>query len=417
MRASSARRAGSDGAPRAPDDAAAARRAGRDALSLALLDARNRTLRWLAAFERAGRALGGEGYPAVPLRMAGQAGWFQERWIACNLQRQRGEAADPVAPRLASIEPRADAWFAGGGSPWTRDDAPAAELVRGYLEATLEATLDLLGACGEDDAALHFYRLALWHEDGLAESFAVAAQWLGVDAAEAGAPCGPAPARVRREPLALPAQRFGLGSPPGGLVPPAERWAHPVDLPDSEIDAQAVDWAQFVEFADDRGYDDPRWWSPEGWAWGVARGRRAPRGVEQLRGGVLLQRAGAVRRAASGQAAVHVSWYEADAWCRWAGRRLPTEPEWECAACSAATRGFVWGDVQEWVAGRARPWPGGEIAPGAGFGPWPPAAQDPRRVLRGASSWSVPRCRHARARRFAAPERDDLFAGFRSCAA
>jgi formylglycine-generating enzyme required for sulfatase activity len=198
-------------------------------------------------------------------------------------------------------------------------------------------------------------------------------------------------------------------------VLPGERWAHEVDVPEGEIDAQAVDWSQFVEFAEDGGYDDPRWWSPEGWDWLQREGRRAPRGVEQLRGGVLLQRAGRVTRAAAGLGALHVTWHEADAWCRWAGRRLPTEPEWELAACTASSRGFVWGDALEWVAGRARPWPGGE-SPVAGFGPWPPPGDTVLRVLRGASSWTVPRARHPRARRFVAPERDDLFAGFRSCA-
>jgi hypothetical protein len=397
-------------------DAAAARRAGREALSLCLLDARNRTLRWLAAFDEAGLAAGGPGHPAVPWRLAGRAGWFQEYWIARHVQRGRGEAAEPTALRLASIEPRADAWFdPDRAAAPSGDDPPEVGTVRRYLESTLETTLDLLAGSAEDDAALHSYRLALWHEDRLAESFAVAAQWLGLDPRAAAAPCGPAPARAQRPPIGLPAQRFLVGSAPGGLVPPAERWAHEVAVPSSEIDAQAVNWSQFVEFAEDGGYDDPRWWSPEGWDWLQREGRRAPRGVEQLRGGVLLQRAGRVVRAAAGQAAAHVTWHEADAWCRWAGRRLPTEPEWELAACTAASRGFVWGDVLEWVAGRARPWPGGD-APLPGYGPWPPAAEPVRRVLRGASSWAVPRMRHPRARRFAAAERDDLFAGFRSSA-
>ena len=60
------------------------------------------------------------------------------------------------------------------------------------------------------------------------------------------------------------------------------------------------------------------------------------------------------------QSAMHVSWWEADAWARWAGRRLPTEVEWEMAAHTAGRRGFRWGDVREWTAGTLRPWPGFE---------------------------------------------------------
>jgi gamma-glutamyl hercynylcysteine S-oxide synthase len=390
------------------------RSADRDTLSLALMDARNRTLRWLACFESAGKLAGAPGYHAAPLRLAAQAGWFQEFWVSRHVQRRRGEAGDARSLRLASIEPRADAWFdpaQAGARP--ADDLPDARTVRGYLADTLETTLDLLAGSDPGDDALHVFRLVLLHEDRLAETLAAAAQWMQVDPAHAAAPGAPAPARAEREPLWLPAQRFELGSARGGLVPPNERWAHAVDVPDFEIDAQAVSWSRFVEFAEDGGYDDARFWSTDGWAWAQAECRRAPRGVEQLRGGVLRQCRGQVRRVAGGQPAVHLSWYEADAWCRWAGRRLPTEVEWELAACTATSRGFVWGDVLEWSAGTARAWPGG-TAVVAGFAPVPPAA--PRRVLRGASSWTMPRCAHPKARRFAVASRDDLFCGFRSCA-
>mgnify|MGYP000343650106 CR=1 FL=1 len=89
-----------------------------------------------------------------------------------------------------------------------------------------------------------------------------------------------------REPLWLPAQRVQVGSLPGGLVPDNERWAHEVAVPEFEIDAQPVSWAQFVEFVDDGGYDRQELWHPEGWAWlqreAQAEGRRGPRHVEQI---------------------------------------------------------------------------------------------------------------------------------------
>ena len=220
-------------------------------------------------------------------------------------------------------------------------------------------------------------------------------------------------ARGPREPLWFGAQRFMLGSEPGGLVPPNERWAHEVQLLEFEIDAQVVSWARYAEFVADGGYDEAQWWSDEGWAWVQAEGRRAPRYVEQMRQGVLVHRQGQLQRIGAAQAAVHVSRHEAQAWCRWAGRRLPTEPEWELAALNGASRGFVFGDVFEWTGGSARAWPGGG-ATLPGFAPLP----EPGRcgVQRGASWMSRARCKHPRARRFVAPHRDEMFCGFRSCA-
>ena len=216
------------------------------------------------------------------------------------------------------------------------------------------------------------------------------------------------PERVRRPvraPLWFAAQRWALGSVPGGYVPPAERWAHDEPVPEFEIDAQPVTWQQFAEFVQDGGYDEPQFWSEAGAAWLQAQGRRTPRDVEQLRHGVLLQRFGQLVRAPAGEAASMLAWHEADAWCRWAGRRLPTEVEWELAASRGASRGVIWGDVPEWTAGRARAWPGGPVVADAPL----------LRVQRGVAWLEPRRLAHAKARRFVAAEDDEGFAGFRSC--
>jgi gamma-glutamyl hercynylcysteine S-oxide synthase len=128
----------------------------------------------------------------------------------------------------------------------------------------------------------------------------------------------------------------------------------------------------------------------------------------------VLQRQGALQRVAGGQPALHVTRFEAEAWCRWAGRRLPTEPEWELAAATGGPRGFAWGDVFEWVAGSARAWPGHHASPGTLDALPPPGTQG---VLRGASWMSRQRCRHPPARRFVPVTADGPFCGFRSCAA
>ncbi len=372
------------------DDPEAIRRAGRELLALALMDARNALLALLPALEPAADG-------ALRCRLLAAGAW-PEWWISRHLQRHRGDAAASAAPRLPSLEPRLDAWLEGRGQP-SLDD------VRGYLAATLELTLDLLATAPETDAGLHAYRQALRHEDRLVEGLR--------ETLRDGAP----PPRPERPPLRVPGRRWVLGTPAGaGFVPEAECGQEAVAVPDFEIDAQAVNWARFAEFADDGGYDRRELWSEAGWRWCADSGRRAPAFVEQLAGGVVVQRGlgprARLEKAPPQQAAAHVTRHEAEAWCRWAGRRLPTEPEWALAAATRHRLGFAWGDVHEWVAGRAR-W-----LDGAGALP-PPLLDEPQPgqgVLRGASWATPPRWRHAGARRFAVVADDSRCSGFRSCA-
>jgi ergothioneine biosynthesis protein EgtB len=410
------------------------RQAGRELLSLALIDARNRTLARMAVLTGQDlSAAHGEFDP--PAWLAGHCAWFQETWTARHPQRARGESGQRYPVLLGSIEPEADAWYdktrstrAMRWQPGFLGDQADPEVLLAYLVATHDITQELLSTADEDDDGLYWYRLALMHEDRIGETLAEIAQVCGLADAPAepaaqprspavagvGAALWPTPvARATRPPLAFSGQRWLLGSTPGGLVPDNERWAHPVEAPAFEIDAQVVNWAQYAEFVVDRGYDEPRWWSAAGWEWVQATGRRSPRHVEQLGGGVLLRRGGRLQRVPAAQAAVHVTAHEAAAWCAWAGRRLPTEPEWELAVAQGGGRGLAWGDVFEWTASAARPWPGHASGPARLDGV---ANNDPRQVLRGASLFTVPRWKHPKARRFADPAADALFCGFRSCA-
>ncbi len=409
--------------------AALARRGGREWLSLALLEARNELLARLALLTPAdsgapvGQGKAADARPAPrarqratdsmsrassdPPRLAARAGWFQEWWVARHVQRARGEAADATSPRLPGIESRAEGWL-------RRAHGEDAGAIREYLGQTLEQTLDLLDHAEDDDTGLYFFRLVLQHEDRMSERIGHLLM-----------PLLPPP-RPQREPLGVPAQRWPLGSAPAGdggragFVPHGERWAHEVTVPEFEIDAQCVCWAQYAEFAEDGGYDRRDCWSEAGWAWLQKDGRRAPRDVEQLAGNVLVSRAGQLQRAPSQQAAMQVTRHEAEAWCRWAGRRLPTEPEWELAAHVGVRRGFAWGDVLEWVAGSARLFPGaGARVPPGTLDVIPRAegeAAVPGGVLRGCTSATPVRWRHPKARRFALPHDDRQRSGFRSCA-
>ncbi len=396
------------------------RKAGADWLSLALMDARNHTLRWIGVYEAA-LAAGGWKVPLLaelnpPLWELGHIGWFQEAWIARNVQRNRGAACDPDAPRLASIEPQADRWYDSGNVPhdsrWTLD-LPQLQATKQYLADSMEITLEMLGNASSDDDVLYFYRLALFHEDMHGEAFAIMAQTLGLPLGDAAAELLNArQTTAARDPLLFPASRWTLGSADSGFVFDNERREHVVEVPEFEIDAQVVSWGQYCEFVEDGGYDEPQWWSTAGWAWVQREGRRTPRHVEQMRQAVLLRRFGSSARVPLAQPVVHVSFHEAEAWCRWAGRRLPAEVEWEMAAHQGATRGFRWGDVWEWTASSFRPYPGFEAHPYRDYSqPW----FGSHRVLRGASSATRGRLRDPKYRNFYLPERDDIFVGFRSC--
>lgn len=386
------------------------RHADADWLSLALMQSRNQTLAWLALFELNTAAAPQPAHPfEPPLWLAGHAAWRQERWTARNLQRARGAVTDAARAPLASIEPQADAWWSDGALAdrirWSAAP-PSFEATRGYMAETLDVTLDLLQRAAPDDDGLNAFRAALFAEDASQRRFVALAQAQGLQAAVALLPARRL--HVLREPMLFASQRWALGSPKGGYVPANEQWAHEEAVPEFEIDAQAVAWSQYAEFVEDGGYDEPRWWDSAGWQWLQQSQRRSPRDVEQLRRGVLLQRFGQLQRAPAGEPATLLSWFEAQAWCLWAGRRLPTEIEWELAASRGAPRGFVWGQVPEWVAGCARAWPGGAPVPENQTG-W--------RVQRGVAWFEPRRLAHPKARRFEAAERDEGFAGFRSCAA
>lgn len=408
-------------------DAADLRRAGRELLGLALMDARNHTLHLFSAYES---ALAEQGYavPRVPelnppLWELGHVGWFQERWIGRNLQRHQGPRCDPTAAPLASQLPQADGWWDSSRVPhdhrWFLGPRSPAD-IKTYLLNTLEATLDLLAKTPDEDDALYFYRLSLFHEDMHGEAFIYMAQTLGLPIKL------PLPtAGVPREPLWVPATRWQLGLDAGqGFTFDNERPAHEVAVPEFEIDAQPVSWAQYAEFVADGGYDRPEFWLPAGWDWLQAlaqqEGRRAPRHVEQIgvaraggQGGVLQTLFGQTQRRAGDQPAMHLSWWEADAWCRWAGRRLPTEAEWEVAAHTAARRGFRWGDVWEWTGSSFQGYPGFSADPYRDYSePW----FGTHKVLRGASFATRARLKSPKYRNYYLPQRDDIFSGFRSCA-
>ena len=408
-------------------DSSGMRTGGRDLLSVALMDARNHTLHLMGLLgtqlEKGDFTVPRMEEANPPSWELGHIGWFQERWIARNMQRMRGTACDPSATRLASIDPHADSLW--GGAHATQADrwalaSPELDLIKAYLLNTLETTLELLEKTPDEDQALYFYRLSLFHEDMRGEALITLAQTLGL-----AMPLQQPGARTLRPPLNVPATRWQLGSnAQAGFSFDNEYAAHEIQIPEFEIDAQPVTWSQYVEFVDDGGYDRSELWQEEGWAWlqvqASGDGRhvsgRGPRYVDQIgvaSGAVMQNRFGSARRMLGGQPAMHLTWWEADAWCRWAGRRLPAEVEWEAAAHTAARRGFHWGDVWEWTGTTFRGYPGFSADPWRDYSE---PSFGSHKVLRGASFATRQRIKNAKFRNFALPHVNHIFGGFRSCA-
>lgn len=379
----------------------------------ALCAARERTLR-LAEDVRA--ALGpSQQVPYAaglnpPLWELGHVAWFQEWWIARNPQRERGWRADPDAPRRPSLLREADRWYDSSRvahrARWELP-LPGADGTADYLRATLAATLEQLDALpgNAGDDALYFFRLVTLHEQMHGEAAVYMAHALGIPVREAGEP----PVAGARRELRVGGGVLRLGDAPAGFAFDNELGAHEVALADFAIDAEPVTWAAFLPFVEAGGYEDARWWSEDGRAWLAGLPQRGPAAVRQQGGRWEQLRHGRWHPVVEQQAALHLCAYEAQAWCRWAGRRLPSEAQWECAAF--AHPGFRWGHAWEWTASAFEPWPGFAPHPYRDYSrPW----FGTRRVLRGAAPATAPALAHARYRNFFEPQRRDVFAGFRS---
>lgn len=393
-----------------------ARQGDATALAAALQASRADTL---GHFRRLQQALPGLQLPQQPtlnppLWELGHIGWFQEFWLARNPQRAAGAAADPLAPRAAPLRSGADALYDSSAvshaSRWALP-LPTAEATCDDLARQLAATLALLQQTGDSDDALYFFRLALVHEDMHHEAGLYMAQALGiaVDGARWQAPVLPAPPPA----LQCAPGDWLLGSPAGkGFAFDNELPAHGMALGSCQIDAQVQRWAEFLPFVAAGGYADARLWTAAGNAWRLASAAAAPRGLRQRDGQWQQHRHGRWQALDLAEPACHLSAHEAQAWCRWAGRRLPTEAEWERAAITAPTA-FRWGDVWEWTASDFAPYPGFRPHPYRAYSaPW----FDGRPVLRGGSFMTQPRMKHPRYRNFFPAHRNDVPAGLRSCA-
>lgn len=399
------------------------RRAGPRELESALAAGRAALLALFEAFER---ALGPEGLRIaidpvlnLPLWELGHIGWFEEHWLARNPQRALGSRADPQVSRAPSSRLDADALYDSSAVAHAHRwqlRLPAPHETRAYLASVRESSVALLRASDATDDALYFFRLVLFHEAMHYEAWHFMAQRLGVDLGPAALGRSPKASSVSGE-WSVTAGRRELGSrEDAGFAFDNELQLSECDVDAFRVDRAPVVWREFIPFMESGGYGDEAFWSPAGRVWLMSERRQHPLHLRRTRDGWQQQRFGAWAALEETAPVLHVNAHEADAWCRWAGRRLPTEIEWETAARLAAELGepFAWGEVWEWTSSPFTPYPGFVPHPYREYSqPW----FDGRPVLRGGSFATAPHMKNLRFRNFFEAGRSDLFAGFRSCAA
>ncbi|HZS10302.1 MAG TPA: selenoneine synthase SenA [Blastocatellia bacterium] len=406
-----------------------------------------------------------------PLRWeVGHVAWFNEYWLLRHL---RG-----TAPLMRGGDELYNSAEVAHDTRWDLS-LPSVEETLTYSRRVLDRVLQTGDESrpdpidGYDEA--YFLHLALFHQCMHAEAFTYTRQTLGYPAPQispgsagiltasstsapavnSGAPSGDA---------RVPGGAFLLGSAPGSAAFffDNELQPHEVKIKPFSISRTAVTQAEFRAFVEDGGYERREWWGDEGGQWRETTDARYPVYWRREANGRWLRRNfDQWVPLEDVHPVLHVNWYEADAYCRWAGRRLPTEAEWEMAACAEPTangngltehkRRYPWGDEPptperanlDWCAmgcvsvnalaagdsafgcrqmiGNAWEWTATDFNPYPGFiaGPYKEYSAPwfgDHKVLRGGCWATRSHLIRPTYRNFYKPDRRDVWAGFRTCA-
>jgi gamma-glutamyl hercynylcysteine S-oxide synthase len=400
-----------------------------------------------------------------PLRWeVAHVAWFQEFWVLRHLRR--------LEPVWDEADRMYDSARMAHDTRWDLPLPSRAETL-GYMQRILDRVLEHTAAGvpkavnGYDEA--YFLQLALFHEDMHAEAITYTRQTLGyprpriTETDEVKTTSSSATSSKALGDAEVPGGTFWLGSAPNTrFIFDNEMWSHPVELKPFAISRTAVTNAEFMAFVCDGGYHRREYWDAEGWQWREHSVAEHPVYWRALSGGRWLRRNfDQWIQLEDSLPVLHVNWYEASAYCRWAGRRLPTEAEWEMSASAEVNsdgreiaqrnRLYPWGDsppgperanldwrnlgcvaVQalpasesafgcrqmignswEWTASQFEPFPGFVAGPYKEYSePW----FGDHKVLRGGCWATRSRLIRNNYRNFYKPDRRDVWAGFRTCA-
>jgi iron(II)-dependent oxidoreductase len=430
-----------------------------------VIDARRRTLALYADLTDAQLAVPCLRIINPPIWELGHVAWFQEYWVLRRALAGAPARADADALWDSAKVPHATRWSL---------PLPSRAETLGYLEAVGERVLGALREAGAmlDEELRYFVLLSVFHEDMHGEAFAYTRQTLGWPAPRLtrGTDQNASAEHHRAGPLAgdvtVPGGVWRLGAEPEpepSFVFDNEKWAHDVEVRPFRIARAPVTQAEFAGFVDDGGYRRRQLWSEPGWAWRQDADAGQPlywrRGAQGSWERRVFDRWVALE---PHRPVLHVCAHEAEAYCRWAGRRLPTEAEWEMAAAGKPEapgagpaplrhkRTYPWGqqppgrehanldlevgdtvdvgalpdgdsafgcrqmlgNVWEWTASTFLPYPGFSIDPYEEYSaPW----FGDHRVLRGGCFVTRARLLRTTWRNFYTADRRDVWAGFRTC--
>ncbi|MBI2815430.1 MAG: ergothioneine biosynthesis protein EgtB [Acidobacteria bacterium] len=388
----------------------------------------------------------------------GHTAWFTEKWVlrhACREKPIRGDA-DSLYDSIAI--PHDTRWDL---------PLPTREETLRYMTQVRDRVLDKLSKPHPAPEFLYHVMYSVFHGDMHNEAFTYTRQTLGYAAPRIAVPraddavIAPDPTRISGD-VEIPGGEFLLGaSLQEPFVFDNEKWTHPVQLRPFAISRTAVTQGEFLAFVEDGGYNREDLWSPEGWLWRQQSGASHPLYWDECSPGRWFRRSfDQLTPIEPNMAMIHVNWYEADAYCRWAKRRLPSESEWEAAAAGVPERDAVnlsrnkrrypWGERTaaageanlDWIArgvvdvsafpkgdtifgcrqmiGNVWEWTATPFVPYPGFVPDPYQEYsepwfDTHKVLRGGCWATRSRFIHNTYRNFYMPDRRDVWAGFRTC--
>jgi iron(II)-dependent oxidoreductase len=373
-------------------------------------------------------------------------GHFEELWL---LRRIAGEQAS---------DGRFDRVYDAFESP--RAERPALDLLspleaRAYVADVRSRVLDVLERIDLDSGdrllrGAFVYHMIVQHEYQHQETILATLQLRDGSYPFEDDP-DPAAEPAAHAEVLVEAGPFVMGTEDESWAYDNERDAHEVELPAFWIDAVPVTNAAYLEFIEAGGYAERRHWTENGWAWRMETGAQHPQ-FWKLDGDWMRRRFGRTETLPPEEPVQHVCWFEADAYARWAGKRLPTEAEWEKAATwdpVEGKRSYPWGDDDpapehaNLGQRRFRPSAGGSFAQGespwgcrqllgdvwewtsSDFLPYPGFEAFPYReysevffgseykVLRGGSWATHPLVARATFRNWDYPIRRQIFAGFR----